>query len=330
MRPHASILIFTVLAGAAQGFLFALFAIESLVHGVFAAATLAAAAWTALAMLAAGLVASVFHLGRPERAWRAASQWRTSWLSREVIVLPALMGVLFVHAALLQAGATVDGAAVRATGALALAGAVALWYCTGMIYACLRMVQAWATPLTPLAFGALGLACGTTLAAAWFGGVPLPASAGAHASQAQVLRALAAASCVLTLSATLVKGLWWQRWRTLRPTSTLQSALAIPRPGIRQLAMGMTGGSFNTREFFHGASISVMRGLPWVMLVAGTAAPLVLARVAWELAAQGSVREPAGLMGVAAALQLAGVFVERWLFFAWAQHPQNLYYQRVS
>jgi DMSO reductase anchor subunit len=328
MRPHASLLIFTVLAGAAQGFLFALFAIEAGAPGAYAPATLAAAAWTVLAMLVGGLVASVFHLGRPGRAWRAASQWRTSWLSREVIVLPALMGVVFVHAALLQAGVAVDAAAVRATGVLALAGAGALWFCTGMIYACLRMVQAWATPLTPLSFALLGLASGTAVAAGWFGCADL--ASGGRAEGAALVGAMAGAWCALTAAAVVVKGLWWQRWRTLRPRSTLQSALAIPRPVIRQLAMGMTGGSFNTREFFHGASVAWMRALPWAMLALGGVLPAALSLAAWQQAAQGAWREPACLMCGAAALQLAGVFVERWLFFAWAQHPQNLYYQRVS
>ena len=54
----------------------------------------------ALVLLVLGLIASVFHLGRPERAWRAATQWRTSWLSREVIALPAFMGLTFIYGVL--------------------------------------------------------------------------------------------------------------------------------------------------------------------------------------------------------------------------------------
>src|SRR6266702_1302037 len=37
----------------------------------------------ALGCITAGLLSSTLHLGHPERAWRAISQWRSSWLSRE-------------------------------------------------------------------------------------------------------------------------------------------------------------------------------------------------------------------------------------------------------
>ena len=43
--------------------------------------TLSAAAFALL--VSAGLLSSVGHLGKPLRAWRAFSQWRSSWLSRE-------------------------------------------------------------------------------------------------------------------------------------------------------------------------------------------------------------------------------------------------------
>ena len=87
-----------------------------------------------LLLLAGGLLASFFHLGRPERAWRAASQWRTSWLSREVIVLPAFMGIVFVYGALhllawrpmlviLRSGAALDATRPRAAVTYAEAGA---------------------------------------------------------------------------------------------------------------------------------------------------------------------------------------------------------------
>ena len=41
---------------------------------------------------AAGLGASVFHLGQPLRAWRIFLGWRTSWLSREAMVFGAWFG----------------------------------------------------------------------------------------------------------------------------------------------------------------------------------------------------------------------------------------------
>src|ERR1700704_361643 len=111
MRPALSVLLLTTLIGAGQGLFLALFTVEVCAlagflppqegHRFYAHGSL-----LALVLLVAGLVASFFHLGRPERAWRAAAMWRTSWLSREVIVLPAFMGLVFLFgiAHLAQAG----------------------------------------------------------------------------------------------------------------------------------------------------------------------------------------------------------------------------------
>ena len=46
-----------------------------------------------LALGAAGLALSTLHLGRKERAWRAALNWRRSWLSREVIAVPLFLAL---------------------------------------------------------------------------------------------------------------------------------------------------------------------------------------------------------------------------------------------
>ena len=106
MHPAFSVILLTTLIGAGQGLFLALFTVQSYaLRGPAAARSqaggfyVAAAALIALALLVAGLVASFFHLGRPERAWRSAAQWRTSWLSREVIVLPAFMGAVALYGA---------------------------------------------------------------------------------------------------------------------------------------------------------------------------------------------------------------------------------------
>ena len=93
MRPALSVILLTTLIGAGQGLFLALVAVEVFFKEgkIFFVGGAAAS----LVLLAAGLAASFFHLGRPERAWRSAAKWRTSWLSREVIVLPAFMAVVF-------------------------------------------------------------------------------------------------------------------------------------------------------------------------------------------------------------------------------------------
>ena len=87
MKPALSIILFTTIAGAAQGMVVAL-ALATLA-GIAPATALAPMLWAATGMLLVALVASFFHLGHPLRAWRTVLMWRTSWMSREVIVLPA-------------------------------------------------------------------------------------------------------------------------------------------------------------------------------------------------------------------------------------------------
>jgi len=181
MRPAVSVILLTTLIGAGQGLFLALFTVQvyALVGLLPAAdhrAFYASGSAIALALLAAGLVASFFHLGRPERAWRSATQWRTSWLSREVIVLPAFMATVALYGGVhalawapeivrLPGGAVIDPSVVL--GMLGTVLAFALFVCTGMIYACLRFLAEWHSPLTLLNYTLLGGASGFVLAAAW-------------------------------------------------------------------------------------------------------------------------------------------------------------------
>lgn len=96
MRPAFSVILLTTLIGAGQGLFLTLFAVDAIgsLRGIPTAELRSFAvvgSVLSLCLCALGLVASFFHLGHPERAWRAAAGWRTSWLSREVVALPAFM-----------------------------------------------------------------------------------------------------------------------------------------------------------------------------------------------------------------------------------------------
>jgi DMSO reductase anchor subunit len=305
MRPAASIILFTTLAGTAQGMLVciavALLAGASVPNGL----ALTAVAGAEL-LLAIALVASFFHLGQKMRAWRAAAMWRTSWMSREVIVLPALMAATALWWLALR-----GGGASPAWAVLVIVLALALWHCTAMIYACLRFVQEWAHPLTVVNYTLLGLASGLVVTGA------LAVTLGERAFAQALLpwAALVTSAAAITRLASLVRN------DRLKPKSTVQSATGIRAPRVEQKSMGMTGGSFNTREFFHGATLRALRGVRFGFLLLAFAVPLLLLWLA-----QGDTR--AWLL--AAPIQFAGLLAERWFFFAQARHPQNLYYQVVS
>ncbi|MBI4938350.1 MAG: dimethyl sulfoxide reductase anchor subunit [Nitrosomonadales bacterium] len=329
MHPAFSVIFLTTLIGVGQGLFLALYtgqlyAFFDLLPVQDSRSYYAAGSALALAFLCAGLIASFFHLGHPERAWRAAAQWRTSWLSREVIVLPAFMGIVLLyggahlfcwHAPLFELPGErhVDSALVL--GALGTALCFALFVCTAMVYACLRLLQEWHTPLTVINYILLGGASGFVLASA-FSAMAAPQLSGFHAGWAMILTLLA----FIGRAASLLRN------ARLKPKSTIRTAIGVKHPRIAQKTQGAMGGSFNTREFFHGKNPTFMRAIKPAFLALAFVAPLVL------LAASLSVSRLSGplLLWLAFILQYAGLLAERWFFFAEANHPQNLYYQTVS
>ena len=309
MKPAASIILFTTIAGAAQGAAVVL-AVASLLGG--APAAMPAMLWALAAMLVAALVASFFHLGHPLRAWRAVLMWRTSWMSREVIVLPAFIA-LVVAWALAGGALPPEHPALPILAGLVIVLALVLWYCTAMIYACIRFIQEWAHPLTIVNYVTLGLASGLVSC----GALAVLLGAGDFA---QRLGGWTLAAIVL---AWFTRILSLRRNARLKPKSTVQSATGIAAPRVVQKAMGMTGGSFNTREFFHGRTLAFLKRMKMLFVLFGFVVPAALILVAM-ITGQGA------WLLLAVPVQYLGLLAERWFFFAQARHPQNLYYQVVS
>jgi DMSO reductase anchor subunit len=310
MKPAYSVIFLTTLIGAGQGLFVALFGAEMAGFGQGdGRGFLILGGSVALLLCGAGLVASFFHLGRPERAWRSAMQWRTSWLSREVIALPLFMAGLFcwlvLHAS--ERGGTL------AIGALTLLACAALFICTAMVYASVRFLQEWASPFTLVNYALLGLASGCTLATAL----------AACAEAPLLVPAFGIGALAFTLAGFISRGLSLRRNARLKPRSTLQTAIGIRHPKIAQRSMGFMGGSFNTREFFHGQTVGALRQVKWAFMLGAFVLPLLLLLL-------GLVSGSLGLLVLAFAVQYLGLLAERWFFLAQANHPQNLYYQAVS
>jgi len=148
MHPAFSVIFFTTASGAGFG-LFAwigLLALTNQLPGRMPAG-LALVAGAVLAV--AGLFSSVAHLGQPMRSWRAFSQWRSSWLSREgVVAVACFLPALWLGLMLWQSGpAFAAPGAMRIAGALLLLLSLATISCTAMIYASLKPIPAWTHPL---------------------------------------------------------------------------------------------------------------------------------------------------------------------------------------
>ncbi len=264
-------------------------------------------------------MASFFHLGHPERAWRAAAMWRTSWLSREVIALPLAMGTVLVFAMIRYFGIDFEVLAIGRVplslstiiGFVAVLAIVALFVCTAMIYASLKFLRQWHSPLTVLNFFLMGSASGFTLATLL-----------AVATNAGPFGYFCGMAIFLTLAALLSRLFSLSRNRRLRSPSTLQSAIGVHHPTIRQIAQGAMGGSFNTRAFMHTYGPGVVRLARRFFLLAGFVLPLVLLVI--------SDADTLVLCSFALILQILGLLTERWYFFIEAEHPQNVYYQMIS
>ncbi len=321
MHPAFSVIFLTTLIGVGQGMFLAVFTGESyaavhLLPGQDSSAFYALGTAVALAFMVLGLFAAVFHLGKPSyfitRAWRGITQWRTSWLSRELIMLPLTMFLVFLYAVFHYFGWGKDLAVppTLVLGSITTAAVFGLFLATGMIYASLKFIREWYCSLTVINYVLLGGASGFTLAAA-FSAYQAPELVTFYAIWAMIITAAG----LVTRGASLIRN------ARIKPIATMQSAIGVRHTHIQQKSMGMMGGSYNTREYFHHKTRAFLKSVKWIFLVLAFAAPLALL----ALGQGGNVE----LLLAAFGVQYVGLLFERWFFFAQANHPQNLYYQTV-
>lgn len=317
MHPAFSVIFFTTLSGAGYGLMAWLGALVLLQHGGAPGApelplrALGAGLLAALLLVTVGLLSSTAHLGKPLRSWRAFSQWRTSWLSREgVMALLTYAPALALLAWLLSLGPERAWPAAwpLAAGAALTLCALLTVACTAMIYASLPPIPAWRHPLVVPVYLAFAALTGAALLGA------LPGAFGAGR--------LAAAA--VALLAPLTGALKWRYWAAIDrgplPASR-GDALGLPgrRPSVFERPH--TEDNYVTREMGYVLARKHAAKLRRIALTLFAALPLGLALVALASPAAGGA-----LMGAAALSALLGALVERWLFFAQARHVVTLYY----
>jgi sulfite dehydrogenase (quinone) subunit SoeC len=309
MHPALSVIFFTVASGAGFGLVMLTIALHLLggVPGLSGSGTLAAIL-TGIVLATLGLLASTLHLANPKNAWRAFFRFRTSWLSRE-----AVFSVLFYPCVLLYALGLwlTDGGLTwwsAIAGLLAMLLALATVFTTGMIYASLRTIPQWNSPLVPANYLLLGLASGAVLLTALtvaFGG-----SADRVAMMALGLLVIAGiAKCV------------YYFWIGKPQGPTINTALGITRSRIRMLEPGQSSDSFLNREFSFQAAADRLRQMRVIVHLCGFILPVVML--------VGVVQTDIAILALLAPLVvIGGLLAERWLFFAEARHVVNLYYGR--
>jgi len=309
MHPAYSVIAFTTMSGAGYGLL-------ALLGSFGASGLVPAERWfgflafaIALGLVTAGLLASTFHLGHAERAWRAFSQWRSSWLSREGVAAV----IAYVPAAVFAIGWVFFE---QNSGLWAIAGwltaitSIITVYCTAMIYASLRTIPRWYNRWVPPVYLALALATGAVL---------LVALALVFGLFAPWMAWFAAAAFAL---AVVVKLAYWGSADTAPHQYTAEQATGLGHIGkVCQLEAPHTQANFVQREMGYHVARKHAQKLRRIAL-ATLAAPILLL----ALAAISPLIVAMMLTKLAVASAITSVAVERWLFFAEAEHIVNIYY----
>ena len=305
MHPALSIIVFTTVSGVGYG-LAALIGLGLLDPAAIATKVGHVAA---LGLIATGLLASTLHLGNPQRAWRAFSQWRTSWLSREGVMAVVTFLPLCASAYL----SIFESRQIMWLGIVGAGLSAVTVYCTSMIYASLKSIDAWHTRWTPACYLAFAAACGATA------GSLLALAAGNG-----LARTLALVAAALVALAWLVKAMWRRRLHDF-PLSTAETATGLGHLGrVRMIEAPHAMDNYLTREMGFRVARKHAAKLAVLSLGSGLMATVLLLAAALL---PGPVFA-AATAGLALLALLTGILVERWLFFAEARHSVMSFYGR--
>ncbi|MHB0888955.1 dimethyl sulfoxide reductase anchor subunit family protein [Acidithiobacillus sp.] len=309
MHPALAVIFLTLFSGGGFG-LMALTAIvnDFQIDGGLSPMQTMVAVLLSILFVTIGMLSSTAHLANPKNAWRAFTRWRTSWLAREGVF--AVLYYPFAMLYLVWVFFTDGSADVPGLLLANVAGAIGLItiFCQGMIYACLRTIRQWNTPLVPANFYAMGLAIGATVLAA------LRIATG---GSAQTLVGMAVA---LLAAAAVLKGIYYF-WIARPNGPTIRTATGFNRSNVRILDQGHTFGTFLTEEFGHTIAAAKGNSIKLLMYIFAFVIPV------WALALALSLGL-SSLAWLAVVSVFFGIGVERWLFFVEAQHVINLYHGR--
>ncbi|MCF6274967.1 MAG: dimethyl sulfoxide reductase anchor subunit, partial [Robiginitomaculum sp.] len=264
-------------------------------------------------LIITGLISSTGHLGHPERAWRAMSQWRSSWLSREGVmaVLTFIpMNIFGVYWVFLGQNTGVPGIAGMVGAVMALVTV----FTTSMIYASLKTIPAWHNIWTKIGYLVMSLMSGAVLAMALTSVFGLT----------DVAYHLFVPVGVLLITGLIVKIIYWRHINSGKAVSTAESATGLGGFGKVSLAASPhSADNYLLKEMGFKIARKHARKMRWIAAILGFVLPFILIGVAMHYI-DGTVKVL--VIVLAAATCLLGLVFERWLFFAEAKHAVTLYY----
>ena len=290
MNPAPSVIIFTSLSGLGFGLMFFLGFGMPAVTGWVAFAFF----FVAYALAVGGLLASTLHLGNPQRAMKAFSQWRTSWLSREGVSAVLTLLVMAVYAT----GLIFFDKDLQIVGWIAALLSLLTVFTTSKSYNQLKTVPRWHMPLTPVLFLTYALAGGA------------------------LLSGQDTAAAVLLLVLTALQLAAWQMGDKAFKTAghTIETATGLGHLGkVRLLEGPHSSPNYLMKEMVHvvGRKHSQKLRVIATITLGLIPAALLLALTFSHLLAL-----------IAVISHLIGLFTSRWLFFAEAEHVVGLYYDK--
>jgi DMSO reductase anchor subunit len=316
MRPTFSIIFFTVISGCGFGLLF-LVGLVCCANGMtMSRASMLAALGIGTSFAVAGLLSSLLHLGQPQRAWRALSQWRSSWLSREGVASILTFAPAFVLFWIIWKRDASGGA--RSVGAaLALMSFVTV-VCTAGIYTSLKTIRAWHNGyVLPgyLLFGALSAGC-------WFWMIVTLTDA--RSSRIAVLAPWIV--LMLAVASFVIKVAYWRFVDSYVGQSTPETATGLGGFGkVSTFEAPHTEENYLTLEMGFVLARKHAAKLRIISLASFAVVPAIAAIAVGQSPSLAVV-----CAIVAAAGVMVGLFVERWLFFAQAKHVVMLFYTRFE
>ncbi|MEQ1661226.1 MAG: DmsC/YnfH family molybdoenzyme membrane anchor subunit [Thiobacillus sp.] len=307
MHPAFSVIFFTVASGAGFGLFSLLFLADVFkLGGGFSREQLIIGGLMAMGLVVFGLLSSTFHLANPKNAWRAFNRFRTSWLSRE-----GVFAVVFMPLALIYLASIWFDAPLWLREISGFLAAVLAWitvFSTGMIYACLKTIRQWNTPLVPAIYLALGYSSGSLLLLL-----------GAVVADLDVTPYIAMSALIVSIAAVL-KAIYYFWIRSPGLSPTINTATGLTRAKVKLLDTGHTHGTFLTQEFGFQVARQKAGLLKVLVFVVGFALPGLM--LGWLMRQDGGMAAAA----IAVLTGMAGAAIERWLFFAEARHVVNLYH----
>lgn len=318
MKPAFSVIIFTCLSGAGYGLLLFLSVgvmgkVPTLYSGLGYAASetiIYGIGWAVgFVLVGISLLASLFHLGHPERFLRALTQWRTSWLSREGV----LAIVSFVPLGLMAFVQLYFGLYVPILVMICIFVVFLTVYSTSMIYGSIKAIPMWFNKLTPAVYISFGASSGWMLLLVF-----------KAAMARQVPGDFTLAAILIVLAYAILIG-WWITNDRAGPIATIGAATGLGAMGeVTQLDRPHMNENYLLEEmgFVIGRKHSDV--LRRIAVIVGGIVPLAVMGVAFLVGSSGVMLTI--IFGAAALCHLVGIFISRWLFFAQAKHTVMLYY----